>query len=369
MLAEDVGRLSLAHRGVRRADSRRRVLVDAREDALCATFATPDCTGAVEIGMAYLPASIAHLLPFPANAGPLSLAVPPLVRCRLARPAGVEGPARARVTSSVVGYSAPAVTTVHLPANGAAVEIGQTPTFFLEQVRRVRVTSRATVRVRVEILHRDHASVEVEQTFTLWLLPRDVAYLAKRDPVTGMDVPFTAWLGAFVTPTAPGVVKMLRRAVELHPEHTLRGYLTTDGDVTRQVEAIWGALRPLEIDYVDTAGSFGPTLFVQRVRLPSEVLRDRVANCVDGALLVASMLEGALLDPGLVLLGSHVVVGWQTKHDGPVDDFLEPTLLGSAAFDVARSAGRAVVAKARSAGPIEILSLEQLRSEQIFPLE
>ena len=50
----------------------------------------------------------------------------------------------------------------------------------------------------------------------------------------------------------------------------------------------------------------------QWVRLPRETLADHTANCLDGAVLFANLLEAVSLSPALVIVPSHAFVGWQT---------------------------------------------------------
>jgi hypothetical protein len=68
----------------------------------------------------------------------------------------------------------------------------------------------------------------------------------------------------------------------------------------------------------------------QRIRRPAESLTMRTANCIDGALLFASILEGAGLPPYLVLVPGHAYVGVRM---GPAPDDpilpIETTLVGS----------------------------------------
>ena len=66
------------------------------------------------------------------------------------------------------------------------------------------------------------------------------------------------------------------------------------------VKAIYDALQTkANIKYVNSTVDFNPdeTAKTQRVRLPRETLKERQANCIDGALLFASLLEAISLNP------------------------------------------------------------------------
>lgn len=109
------------------------------------------------------------------------------------------------------------------------------------------------------------------------------------------------------------MLETLRRAVERHPEQRLAGY---QADVGLQVNALYDVLRhDIGLAYVHSIISFNPdaAAFDQRVRLPAETLRQRSANCLDAALLVASLLEACSLHPALLLSRDHALVGWETQ--------------------------------------------------------
>ena len=80
----------------------------------------------------------------------------------------------------------------------------------------------------------------------------------------------------------------------------------------------------------------------QRVRLPRQTLASTNANCIDGTVLFASLLEAITLRPAIVLVPGHAFVAWQTN---PADDeswrYLETTLVGTKSFEDASSVGTA----------------------------
>ncbi len=123
----------------------------------------------------------------------------------------------------------------------------------------------------------------------------------------------------------------------------------------------------------------GPGQVTQRTRLPREALRHRSANCIDGTVLLASLLEGASLNPVLVLVPGHAFVGWQT-WDGPEwqdsDDadkfrFLETTLIGSADFEAACRSARRLYDDYASYNPekMKVHRVADLRARAIWPMK
>ncbi|MBI4670302.1 MAG: transposase [Chloroflexi bacterium] len=76
---------------------------------------------------------------------------------------------------------------------------------------------------------------------------------------------------------------------------------------------------------------------LQRVRLPSEALAvGGSANCLDGTVLFASLLELASLEPMLVLVPGHAFVGWRVWQGSDDYEFVETTMIGSDEFDAAQ---------------------------------
>ena len=65
----------------------------------------------------------------------------------------------------------------------------------------------------------------------------------------------------------------------------------------------------------DPAIGRGPRVFSQRVRFLAETWDDRSANCVDGSVLIASVLQRIGLRSFLVLVPGHAFVGFYTDAD------------------------------------------------------
>ncbi len=287
--------------------------------------------------------------------------------------------ARLRFTSFVEGYSARSIDTVEVPAN-ATSEIQHLPAFFVEKTAAVTEICRAALHLQVDDLA---GQIELHRTFPLWLLPRTSAYLTVPDPATGGTRDCSAYLGAWVTPNCPEVHAVLRRAVEHLPDKAMMSYQVDAPGVQAQVEAIYRALQQSGMAYVNSVSvaSAAPGLSLQRVRLPRESLAQRSANCLDGTVLMASLLEAASLHSALVLVQGHAVLGWQPTEEGGSWDYLDPALLGSRPFAEARAMGRLVAdqyadQQALLTGPaaestwfFKQLPVATLREQLILPME
>jgi hypothetical protein len=284
-------------------------------------------------------------------------------------------PVRLRLISFVEGYSASAVDTVEMKTDESA-EIPQLPTFFADRLEPIREMTRATLHIKIDDLD---GKTEQESTFPIWLLARTSAYNGVEDPSDGQWVDLSPYYGAWVTPNAPDVMQVLRRAADLHPERTIVGYQVEASGVKEQVRAIFNALKTEGIVYINSVLSFGATKgeYMQRVRLPRESLATKSANCIDGTVLMASLLEAASLNPGLVLVPGHAFLAWQTQDGSDEWDFLETTMIGSHDFDAAYDSGKGSAKHYRTLKDhtgdeyyFSLLSLPVLRAQYgITPME
>lgn len=303
----------------------------------------------------------------------------PLLSCRVRN----YSPAtrRIQISSFIDGYSAQAIDTIEAPPGADWIEIKQLPTLFPGALLQVNELTRATLNVRVDELGENGVRIESHTTHPIWLLARTSAPLAVQDPASGRWVDHSRYLGAFVTPNAPELIGFLRQAAELHPQKRLAGYQGERSQVEPQVRAIFDALkRSAEIQYVNSVLAFSPDAGAsnQRVRLPRESLAQRQANCIDGTILFASLLEAVSLNPGLVIVPGHAFLAWQTWNDESSDwRFLETTMIGSGTFEEAAAAGGALAARYRKLSEqredsnlFRLWPLKKLRTEyRITPLE
>jgi hypothetical protein len=188
-----------------------------------------------------------------------------------------------------------------------------------------------------------------DQTYPVKLHAYDTALLGIRT-ADGNIVDLTDHLCAFVTPHAPEMEKLLRKAVEHHPEHRMVGYQGAGSTeearrvVREQVRAIFQTLKhDAGLAYVNSPLNFGKEegQITQRVRLPVTSLHESQsrANCIDGTVLYASLLELANLDPMIAIVPGHAFVGWRVWRGLPQYDFLETTMTGSGEFETAIQSG------------------------------
>jgi hypothetical protein len=197
----------------------------------------------------------------------------------------------------------------------------------------------------------------IERRFELNVHPLDEALYFVREGNARIDLgwAFAAW----VDPQDPVIDSFLELAGIDADE--VASAPRTRAQRLQLVRALWIALERRGLRYADEGAglSQGPVIYSQRVRLLSSTWNDRVANCLDGSVLIASALERLDIGSFLVLVPGHAFVGFYADKNRHEAEFLETTLLGFrkpvdassedggqirrravAGFDAARRAGR-----------------------------
>jgi hypothetical protein len=287
-------------------------------------------------------------------------------------------PKRICVIAFIEGLSARAVKTVELSRlDRVGKTINLLPSLFPEQARQITEVQRCTLRVEVADLDK---KVESQDTYSLVLLARNSSFNSVVDPETGRPRDLTKYYAAWVTPHVEPVQALVRKAAEKVPGRRIWGYQGRPDPeaTTTQVKALFDTLKETGIAYIDSVIDFGagPGQVTQRTRLPRESLRHRSANCIDGTVLFASLLECASLHAAIVLVPGHAFVAWETWRGSDAWDYLETTMIDSHDFDAARQRARALFQRFSDEdlqgddGPIpRVLKLNDLRVQGIWPME
>jgi hypothetical protein len=294
-------------------------------------------------------------------------------------------PRRVCVTAYLGGLSDKEMKTFELKRmdrQGQVVPL--LPSLLPEAVRRITEVRQATLHVVVEIFGSTKNTwtglVESHDTHRVMMLSRNSSFNAVIDPRTGRPRDLTKYYGAWVTPHVEPVQALVRRAAEKIPGGQVRGYQGRPSDeaVTGQVKALYDTLKEAGLVYFDSIIDFGagPGQVTQRTRLPRESLRQKSANCIDGTVLFASLLEAASMHAALVLVPGHAFVAWEKWRGSDEWDYLETTMIGTHEFEAARERGRQQHEKwfsdelldDEAQGP-KILKLNDLRAQSIWPME
>jgi hypothetical protein len=260
----------------------------------------------------------------------------------------------------------------------AATSIDVHPVLLRREIDALQELERVTLQVRLDAL--DNRTVS-RNSVSLYLLPRSAAPLSVKDLMSGTWRDLRPYLGGYVTPQAKAVQALLNDVRRLTPGQQLVGYGGAPSDVEPQVRAVFEALHALGVGYVHSTLVFNrhEDWSRQRLRLPSETLALKVANCLDGTVLVASLLEAFGLNAALVFTGTgesaHAFVAWETYAGSGVWANLETTGFTTMTFEDARASADAKAAafeatNAATPNPIFCrLPVRDLRAKGIAPLE
>lgn len=196
----------------------------------------------------------------------------------------------------------------------------------------------------------------------------------------------------YVNPLDAVVDEVLALARDIDPDFSSAAVSDPSTNL-RRVGTVWAALEKHGLRYAggNPALSRGPQLYSQRVRLPSDVWRERRANCIDSSVLIASVLERLGIRTFIVLVPGHAFLRFDAG--GGEARYLETTLLGAPAarrgnaprdgtdpgvaaahFDAALAAGHARWRRAASRldgrhGPdYALIDIETARAYGIIPL-
>jgi hypothetical protein len=312
----------------------------------------------------------------------------PLVRICIDNRAQGNRLAQVYAQASIEGFSDTAVSSVTVP-EGERCEMTLLPVLQHGPCMTLKEIRPATLRVTVRQFGSGDELLLHDQTYPVKLHAHDTALLGISAP-DGKIIDLTDHLCAFVTPHAPGVEDLLRRALDYHPGHQMAGYqwANTIEEARRstreQVRAIYTALKlDAGLAYVNSPLNFGKQegQITQRVRLPTTSLHENRsrANCIDGTVLYASLLELANLQPMMVIVPGHSFIGWRTWQGLEQLEFLETTLTGTDSFENALRVGQNQYREARGRGYFgrelfhakgfaRLIDVAACRERRIYPL-
>ncbi len=262
---------------------------------------------------------------------------------------GDDTPRHLRLEVSTPGLRASALAEADLERRGT-VELRPRLDWDIGYLRALRAPSHQPLHVSLASsgMHAETRTVDVR------VHPLDDALYFVREGKDRIDL---GWVfAAYVNPQDPVVDEIATDAREIDEDFDRPA--TSADDRLRRVLSIWAALVRHGLRYAagDPALSRGPAIYSQRVRLLGDVWRERRANCLDGSVLIASVLERIGIPAFIALVPGHAFVGY--RADAAHVEFLETTLLGeetrsheapvgeddtfavAANFEAARDAGR-----------------------------
>jgi len=240
---------------------------------------------------------------------------------------------RNRITVSIPGWSDQEIQIVEMGA--ARVRTLLFAPTFLSRFYRNREIIAATAKVTVTDMG---GRALFETTVPLHLRAAD-------DIFWGTQFKYAPFIASWVTPHDERIETLLAAAKEFSPRRRLPGYepgkspLLQEQSTYAQAEAIYRALQRSGVSYVNSSRTFGKHEGLsERVRMPRESLQKFSANCIDGAVMYASLFENLGMEPVVVLVPGHAYAGVRVSPGSDQYLYIETSLTGRAKFEAAVSA-------------------------------
>lgn len=144
---------------------------------------------------------------------------------------------------------------------------------------------------------------------------------------TNLDVLFTA----YAQENHPEIDEILRKAIDTKYIESIGGYQGSAKDVKLEVMAIWKVLHDMGFQYssISTPSSDNQSqVFTQSVRTFDKAIKTKQANCIDGSVVLASILRKIGIDCNLIMVPGHAFLSYYTDKKRSEEVFLETTMLG-----------------------------------------
>ncbi len=149
----------------------------------------------------------------------------------------------------------------------------------------------------------------------------------------GEEVEDLSWLfAAYVNENHPVVDEILKDSLKSGLVTSFTGYQSEDPEeVLLQVFAVWNTLQRRGIKYSDVSLTTPSKMVVsQSVRFLDDSIKATQANCVDGSVMMASILRKIGINTYLVMVPGHCFLAFDAGEDEEADRYgLETTMLGN----------------------------------------
>ena len=115
----------------------------------------------------------------------------------------------------------------------------------------------------------------------------------------------------------------------------------TKESIYKQVYAVWQYFNKKEFYYSSLENKYKmdgfPIIWSQHVRTFSDIYKTKQANCVEGTVLMASILTRMGINSYLATTPNHCFLGFALDKDGQEIAFLETTLLGNSVEELSET--------------------------------
>jgi hypothetical protein len=190
----------------------------------------------------------------------------------------------------------------------------------------------------------------------------------------GHDFKYAAFIASWVTPHDHQVESVLAHARQFTPDHRLPGYenwknaAQQEQATYRQAKAIFTAVQRSGLSYVKSSFTLGDHKGVsERVRMPRVSLSHSSANCIDAAVMYASLFENLGMDSTVVIVPGHAYAGVRVAEGSSTFLMIDVALTGRSTFEAAVASAQAGMARHAPSAVTRVM-VEQARSAGIYPM-
>jgi hypothetical protein len=228
----------------------------------------------------------------------------------------IENPSNSTIKAflrvSINSVSDRVVVALDLPPGHSIIPRIRPPRFSLAEAKQIDQTVRL-FSVNVELLITGEILVDSFQA-DIWVSQPDIVLIASQEADNVRD--FSSLLSWWVNSGAEGISDFILKQLPEDVRSNL-GY-GFDVSIHSQVKSVYNAFREKKMLYMPTELIWiaKNSSILQRVRRPDEIMLSGTPayNCLDGAILFASVLEKIGIAPLLVLLPTHALVGWKVDR-------------------------------------------------------
>lgn len=151
------------------------------------------------------------------------------------------------------------------------------------------------------------------------------------EKATNKMSPMPWMFSAYVNEDSHIIDTILQRALKSGIVKSFNGYQSGDtNNVIKQVFAIWYSLQEVGVKYssITNTSMTSSKVASQRVRMIEQSYKHSQANCVDGTVLLASVLKAIGIETCLVLVPNHMYLGVYLDKNRSNINVLETTMIG-----------------------------------------
>ena len=152
--------------------------------------------------------------------------------------------------------------------------------------------------------------------------------------VSSRMLPWPTTFAGYVNENHPWIDVILREALDAGTSNSFVGYGDDEIETIAQISSIWTALANRRIAYSNISTTTNSNLHrFQHVRFLYQTIDSKQANCIDGSVLLASLLRKIGLNVGIITVPGHAYVSVYDKTDKKRWFAIETTMMSTSTLE------------------------------------